>query len=395
MPSSGTSTSPMPSAARTPTGRRRRCSRSSRRPMRRWAASGPMSPDTRGTESPAIGSGRAGWLTRARSRGSTHAGPATWARSGGPSEQTDETVEDQAEAEADESEQRLAERPGLQRRLRVHTEEARDQPESRIVDVTGEDRTGGQREHDGDDLQAREVRIADDDRLDQRGRGGQRHGRRTLGDAHDGGDDEPGDDDRQTQGSKRIGERIADAAGPQNASEHAAGPGDEDDRADRSQGGVDDVLDHRPTLLLPPAEQPHGDDDGDEQRDRGLAQQPQGRDGNRFGIDPAGLSGEVEAGVGEDEHERQDEEEDDLGQLRAGGELGELVALAPGEDIGYGDLDALSDEETEQVAGEVPGGDGDDETADEHEPDVRTEQPGGGHRTRMRRHEDEHRRARH
>src|SRR5699024_11578099 len=97
-----------------------------------------------------------------------------------PSEQTDEAGDDQAEAEANESYQRLAERPGLQRRLRVHAEEARDQPDSRSVDVTGEDRTGGQREHDGDDLQAREVRIADDDRLDQRGRGGQRHGRRTL-----------------------------------------------------------------------------------------------------------------------------------------------------------------------------------------------------------------------
>src|SRR5699024_8499725 len=69
--------------------------------------------------------------------------------------------------------------------------------------------------------------------------------------------------------------------------------------------------------------------------------------------------------------------------------------LPPGEDIGDGDLDALSDEETEQVAGEVPGRDGDDEAADEHEPDVRTEQPGGGHRTRMRRHEDVHRGERH
>src|SRR5699024_2203463 len=114
------------------------------------------------------------------------------------------------------------------------------------------------------------------------------------------------------QRGKRIGERIADAAGAQDASEHAAGPGDEDDRADRSQSGVDDVLDHRPTLLLSPAEQPHGDDDGDEQGDRRLAQQPQGRDGNRFGVDPAGISGEVEAGVEEDEYERQEEDEDDL-----------------------------------------------------------------------------------
>src|SRR5699024_3120026 len=157
MPSSGTSTSPMPSAAKTPTGRRRRCSRSSRRPMRRWAASGPTNPDTRGTENPAVrdrshGSGHARPVVAVRSRGLGHAGSGTVARTrsrgSAPSEQTDEAVEDQAESEADEAEERLTQRPRLQRRLRVHAEEARDQPESRVVDVAGEDRARGQREHD-------------------------------------------------------------------------------------------------------------------------------------------------------------------------------------------------------------------------------------------------------
>ena len=49
---------------------------------------------------------------------------------------------------------------------------------------------------------AREVRVADDDGLDERRRCRQRHGGRTLCDAHDRGDDEAGDDDGQAEGGQ-------------------------------------------------------------------------------------------------------------------------------------------------------------------------------------------------
>ena len=73
----------------------------------------------------------------------------------------------------------------------------------------------------------------------QPGGGGERDGRRSLGDAQDGGDDERRDDQRQAEVVERVRQRTADAAVAEHAAEHAAGAGDQDDRADRAERGVE------------------------------------------------------------------------------------------------------------------------------------------------------------
>ena len=82
-------------------------------------------------------------------------------------------------------------------------------------------------------------------------------------------------------------------------------------------------------------------------------------------------------------------------ELRAGGEVRVGVVLSCREYVRDRDVDALSDDQSEQVPGEIPRGDGDDESADEDESDVRSEQSGSRDRAGVRGHEDVHGGERH
>ncbi len=167
--------------------------------------------------------------------------------------------------------------------------------------------------------------AADDDRLEECGRGRQRHGRRPLGDADDRGDDEAGDDDRQAEGGKRVGDRVADPArartppnmppAPVMRTIEHTGPSAESTTVSTSERllcwrhpsdhiAVSTVMSR--AIGVSPSIRRH-------------------RHRSRFRIDPAGFGGEAEPSVEGDEDERKGEEDDDGAQPRRGAEVGELI----------------------------------------------------------------------
>ena len=131
----------------------------------------------------------------------------------------------------------------LQRRLLVHPEEPADQPEAGVVDVGEHGRAGGDRDHEQRQLDVAEVPAAPR-AGDQSAGGGQRHGGGSLGHPEQRGDDERLQDQREARGrTARSSSASPDTAELQHAAEHAAGAGDQDDRADRAERLVEDRRD--------------------------------------------------------------------------------------------------------------------------------------------------------
>ena len=247
-------------------------------------------------------------------------------------------------------------------------------------------RAGGDRQDEGDQLERGRVGVRDTGG-DESGGGGQGDGRRALCDAEDGGDDEGGDDQRKAEVGQGVGERGADAAVAQHAAEHPARAGDQDDRADRAEGVVEQRLD-LPARVAADGEGVGRHEERDEQRDGRLADEDDGVDEPALlGDGPVGAQ-RGQHGVGADEHQWQEQDPEHVAERRRVLDLGVAPAREHGVVDGYVDL-AEPRGRDDVHAGE-PRDHGHDDADQQREADARTQLGRGGHRTGVRRDDGVH-----
>ncbi|MND56938.1 hypothetical protein D3C80_480580 [compost metagenome] len=235
---------------------------------------------------------------------------------------------------------------------------------------------------DGDDDEG-QVQIAQpgrgrDRRRHQGGRGGQGYGGRALGHPQGGGDQEGGQDHRHAGVGEHVSQGCADAAGTQHAAEHATGTRHQDDGADGGQGVVAELLELHLALGL--TEQPEGIEHCDEQGHRGLADHAQHVHPVGTLVDHPHDAQGVEAGIHEDEHQRQQQDGEHLAKARR--LVGESLC-GLGEARGQGQLKLLAGPEPEQIGTQIPGRQRDQQTHYGEQPYVGTQQFAGGHRARV------------
>ena len=220
--------------------------------------------------------------------------------------------------------------------------------------------------------------------------GGQRHHDAGRGHGGDGGGTggqsdehghEPAGEQRVHRGfGDAVGDHIADAGVDQRLLEAAAGAHDQQDAGHRAEGLADLAVDEFTGAVLHEAEQDHRDDGGDEQRGQ------RGADEHDHAA-PQGfrLTGQIDHGGGEHEHDRQQ----DHGQgLREGGALrGVLLGVLFGFLLGSLDRDPLGHEAPHQRAGDDDGRDGDQQAKAKRDAEVRVERRNRDERPGVRRHE--------
>ena len=256
--------------------------------------------------------------------------------------------------------------------------------------MPGEHRAGRGGQHDAGDLDR--VEPAGQHRgRDQAGRGDQRHRRRALRDPQHHRDHVGRHDHRQPDRVQRVGQRVADPGRAQHAAEHPAGAGDQHDRRDRAQRGLEQLL-HRVLVGAPAAaEHDHRDEHADQQRDAGRAEDAQELHPARVRVDHADLGERVQPGVAEDQQDGQREQQHHGAQPRR---VGGLVVVDGAEQRRDRVHDPAADPGAPQVAGQPPDGQHDDQADQQHQAQVRVELVGRGDRAGMRRQEHVHDRER-
>ena len=257
--------------------------------------------------------------------------------------------------------------------------------------MAGEHGAGRESEHDARDLPGAQP-AGEDPGCDERRGGGQGDGRGALGDTDRRRDDVRREDERDADGGERVRDRVADPRGAEDASEHPAGAGDQDDRADRTERVVERPLDGRPAPSASQTEGDGGDDDRDEQGHRRLAQHAQEHHPGRLGIhDPCRAQG-FQAGVQEDQDQGEQQQEDH--RAGAGRILDLLLVTGHPREDGVRDVDVepACDDLAPQVAGDEPDREHHEQAEDHHVSEVRLEEVRGGDRPGVRGQEDVHHR---
>ena len=264
--------------------------------------------------------------------------------------------------------------------------------------MRGENGTRGGGQGDGDDLEL-VVSPAEDARGHEAGRRRQGNRRRALCQAQSHRDDVGGDDDGDADVVEHVLEGVADAGGTEHSAEHSARAGDEDDRGDGRKSRVEEFFQSRSVHSL--GRSKHGDrcEDGDEQCDAGLSEQaenlcPQRQaDVGKLGVgavlaERSRLRHEIDGRVEEDEEHRQEEDAHDGGDPRR-----IFNGFGPRAEDRLGDVDVrefFGAAAPPQHAGDVEGGDREND-ADHHEvAEVDAVEGGCGDRAGVRRHEDVH-----